>query len=603
MLARSLALLLAFAVPLSAQAAGRRVVFVDNRVPPGGAGGIHQPFATIDQAMRSAGDFDVIFVAETDQPYLASVNLRRGQMLIGSAYGLEAIRAEMKVEFDAPVVPAAQGPGPLIQGSVTMAGDNVLAGVTIATAAPAAISAASPGGPISILGTYIRTSGGANGIAISGCDFPVTVTGGGVTATGGAGISLYGGRGEAVFERFGLDGSFTNALDIRQRMAPTTFRGKAVIDVTDAIQPAVTIADCTGRVDIEIPLRVTGRARGISITRSSAKINGDGSRVTTTGAPALEIRDSAVEAAFANVSATGGDRGIIVDKLHGSLAIAGGAIRDTRIYGITVTQSANVRLSNMTITDAGSGDRTKCDDAVEEKTNLRCGAAIHLRHLARSEFENITVTGGKQNGLNANNLEDVTFGGLQIHGAGDEPGETAVLLDEARGTVKFNRCVFDDAAGGAVLIAQQFNSAKIVFERCAFAAAARPTGASHLIILRSSATARLEVEIRNAEIHDNAASALRAEAGGTSSISLAIVDARIERLGRTAIEVVARDRAQARLLLRGTTIFTPGNDALPAVDIATSGAASACADFTGNQIITGGAVPSIRQSPAVGACH
>jgi len=157
---------------------------------------LDQPFATLAQA--AVANADVIFVAETDQPYPAMITLRRGQMLIGSAYGLDAIRAEMKVELDAPGVPAAEGPGPLIQGSVTLTGDNVVAGVTIATAAPAALAAASTTGPITVLATYIRTAANAVGLSLNSVDFPATFTGGGITSTGGSGVMMYGGKGMAV---------------------------------------------------------------------------------------------------------------------------------------------------------------------------------------------------------------------------------------------------------------------------------------------------------------------------------------------------------------------------------------------------------------------
>src|SRR5437016_5553432 len=66
---RSLALLIALLSAASARAAPRRVIFVDNRVPPGGAGSALQPFATLATAMGAAREFDVIFLAETDQPY------------------------------------------------------------------------------------------------------------------------------------------------------------------------------------------------------------------------------------------------------------------------------------------------------------------------------------------------------------------------------------------------------------------------------------------------------------------------------------------------------------------------------------------------------
>jgi Right handed beta helix region len=601
---RSLALLIVFMLAASAQAAGRRVVFVDNRVPPGGAGSNRQPFASLAEAMRFANDFDVVFVAETDQPYVDSITLRRGQMLVGSAFGLDAIRTEFKTELEAPPMPAATGPGPSIQGSVILAGDNVVAGVTLTTVAPAAISASSPSGPISVLNTYIRTSVTAMGVSLANADFPVTFTGGGITSSGGGGVMMYGGKGDAVFDRFSIEGTFgSSPLDLRARAGKTIFRGKAAIDVTDTSQPAVGINLCSGGVEIGIPLRITSRARGVSIVQSTAKIDGAGSRISAANGPALEIRDSNVEAAFADVSAGGGDHGILVDKLRGKLMISGGKIQGARLRGIEITQSSGVRLENITLTDAGTGERAKCDGSSDAKTGLRCGAAIHLRHLSRSAFENITVTGGKQLGLNANNIEDVTFANLQIRGIGDEQGEAAVVLDETKGTVTFSRCAFENAMGGSLLVSQQFNSGKLVFDRCTFGAAAQPTGASYLASFRTSGPGKLEVEMNGVELRDNAASAIRAEARGTSSINLKVADSRIERLGRSAIDVAARDQARVAFMLRGTVIHTPGNLDLPAVDVAAAAGATACADLVGNQIVVGGSVPPVKLASSVGACR
>src|SRR5205823_6120361 len=99
------------------------------------------------------------------------------------------------------------------------------------------------------------------------------------------------------------------------------------------------------------------------------------------------------------------DAGIVIDKMRGTLAISGGTIANARLHGIEVTQSSGVRIANVTLVDDGVGDRSKCGDALETATNLRCRAALFLRHVSRSELENVTVTGGKQIGLNANNLE------------------------------------------------------------------------------------------------------------------------------------------------------------------------------------------------------
>src|SRR5205085_10578990 len=116
---RSLALLIALCAA-SVHAATERVVFVDNRAEPGGVGTVERPFTSIGNAMRVSHEFDVIYVAETSLPYRDTITLRRGQMLIGSAYGLDAVRAELHVDLDAPPTPAARGAGPMIEGSIAL---------------------------------------------------------------------------------------------------------------------------------------------------------------------------------------------------------------------------------------------------------------------------------------------------------------------------------------------------------------------------------------------------------------------------------------------------------------------------------------------------
>ncbi len=593
--------LLSLLLALCAVSATARAIFVDNRAQPGGVGTAERPFVNLSDAMRASRELDIIYVVETSQPYRETVTLRRGQMLIGSAYGLDAVRTELHVDFDAPPTPAANGAGPLIEGSVTLTGQNVVAGVSIATASVAALSAASPSGPIQMIATNIQTARGAIGISIGASDFPATFIGGGLTGNGGGGVTMYSGRGEVIFDRFTLDGTFTTAIDIRGRSGAVSFRGRGAIDVADATQPAATIADCTGRVTIEVPLRITAHSRGLFISRSTVKISGDNSRLEATNAPALEIRDAVVDAAFAGVSANGGDRGVIVDKMRGTLAISGGTIANVRLHGVEITQSAGVRLKGITLTDSGSGDRSKCDDQLEAGTNVRCGAALYLRHVAHSEIENVVVTGGTQVGLNANNIEDMTFAGLQIRGVGDETGEAAVVIDEAKGAVKFARCVFEDAAGGGVVIAQQFNGAKVVFDRCTFSAATRPVLAPHLASFRTSGGGRLDVEIRNSDLHDNAGGALRAEAAGASSLRISVVDTHAQRFGRTAIETTAKEQAKVTLVLERADVMTPAVVDRPAVTVAASDTSSACLSVTQSRVYIGAAEAPIRVTAAPGA--
>src|SRR6266550_9100807 len=100
----------------SASAAARRVIFVDNRRVSGN-GSYGSPFPTLAEAQQSSRMSDVLFVAETDRPYEENISLQKGQMLIGSAYGLDAVQTELNTTVDAPPRAAAQGTGPIIHGT------------------------------------------------------------------------------------------------------------------------------------------------------------------------------------------------------------------------------------------------------------------------------------------------------------------------------------------------------------------------------------------------------------------------------------------------------------------------------------------------------
>jgi hypothetical protein len=600
---------------LTAAGAGRRVVFVDNGRTEQGNGNYDKPYNRLAIAERYSSFDDVIYVAEGSGPYDESITLKRGQILVGSAYGLEALRADDKLELDAPVVAAMQGPGPIIRGGVTLTGTNLVAGVTVVTMGAAAIAASATSGPLTIRNTYVRTTAHANGIVLSAVDYPVTVSGGSLDATAeGNGIAIWGGSGDVTFDGFNVAGNFGNAVDIRGRVrGAVVFRGRFAIKIADATQPAVTIAGNTGRVEFAVPLQITARAPGLTIAQSSVKVGAGWSWISTAEATALSIVDSTVDAGFVSVSAAGTQaklaEGIVLDKVRGRLVIAGeeekpgtgGTIRNARLHGIRVTQSSGVRIANMTLVDDGTPERVKCDEAVESKTNLQCRAALYLRHLSRSEFSNITVNGGRQIGLNGNNLQDVTFGGLEIHGIGDAPSDAAVLLDEINGTVRFNRCTFDDAAGGAVVIAQQFNAGKVIFDRSTLGAPGRPVAAPQLVLLRSHGSARLEVELRNSNIHDNAGGAVRGEAAGSSALRLTLVDTHVERLGGTSIDLAAREGAQIALAFERADVMTPAVVDRPAVTIAANDASSACFSVAQSRVYTAAAGAPVRITAAPSA--
>src|ERR1700682_6297247 len=210
---RHLQLLLLFAaLPVLAA----RVVFVDNRHPPGGDGSVQSPYATIETGVSSGAE--VVYVAQTATPYVESVTLRKGLILVGSAYGLDALAAELKTSFGV-AAPAQVGTGPIIRGSISVMGDNVVAGCTVvADRSNPGIVASAVDGRLAVRGVTFQTSQRSFAVILQAQHGPISIIGGGVVATAdGSGELIAGGDGEVTIDRFPISGAFGTAVRIYDR--------------------------------------------------------------------------------------------------------------------------------------------------------------------------------------------------------------------------------------------------------------------------------------------------------------------------------------------------------------------------------------------------
>jgi hypothetical protein len=584
---------------IAGAAFGASVVFVDNRAPAGGSGSHEQPFNTIAAAVNTA---TIVYVAESDKPYIESVTLRKGQMLIGSAFGLDALRAEMHVEFEGPGVPAMQGPGPAIHGTIGVSGDNVIAGCTMFAEGLSSISGSGAVGTLTIRNVYFKSSRAAFAIYLQDHQGKVDIAGGSIEAANqGSGIAIGGGYGDVVIDRFPISGEFNTAVRIQGRHSGIiTFRRGSKLHVRDAFDDAVVITNIErpAAVLFEDTIDLRGRRRGLVVDRVAKVVVGGASTLNTANGAALEVHDSGVDLSFESVSAQGVvpgtlDEGIILDRVHGPVSITGiegktgtgGAILHARANGIHIDHADHVRITGMTLTDSGVNKPVRggrCTGNFEVNSTAICRAALYLRHISDSKFENIVIDGGSAMGINANNVRDVAFGGLDVHHAGDETFESGVLLQEASGTITFSRSSFADNAGSEMLIEQRFNNGKIVLDRCTLSATGRPEVAPHLLELRSFGKAKVEVEIRTADFHDNLGSAIDAAAAEGSSLSIDTRDSSLQHFGHGIMTVSAKQSADARITLRGNTIVALASDRAW-VDAAASDNAGICADIAANR--------------------
>jgi len=577
---------------------GTSVAFVDNRAPAGGNGSREQPLTSLAMGVKTA---TIVYVAESDKPYNESVTLRKGQMLIGSAFGLDAVRTDLHVDPGV-AMPAMQGPGPAIHGTIGVRGDNVIAGCTLFAEGVSAIDGNGAIGTLTVRNVYFKTSLAGFAISLQDQQGKVDIGGGLIEATNrGCGIGIAGGYGDVVIDRFPISGEFNSAVRIQGRRSGTiTFRRGSKLRVRDAFDDAVviTMIERPAAVLFEDTIAVNGRRRGLVIDRAAKVVIGGASSLNTANGAALEVHDSGVDLSFESVSAQGVapgtlDEGIILDRVHGPVTITGvegkvgtgGAILHARGNGIRIDHADHVRVAGITLTDSGANKPARgvrCAGNFEVNSTAICRAALYLRHISDSTFENIVIDGGSAMGINANNIRNVTFGGLDVHGAGDGTFESGVLLQEAGGTITFSRSSFVDNAGSEMLIEQRFNNGKIILDRCTMAATGRPQAAPYLIELRSFGSAKVEVEIRAGDLRDNLGSAIDAAASETSSLSIDTRDSSLQHFGHGIMTVAAKQGANVRVTLRNNMVVALASDR-PWVDVAATEAASVCADIAANR--------------------
>ena len=588
-------LLLAFAGGMSAS-----VAFVDNRAAAGGNGSREHPFGTIAQGVQHAS---IVYVAESETPYVENVTLKKGQILIGSAFGLDAVLAELHVDSGVTGVPALRGPGPVIRGTITTSGDNIIAGCTLIAEGWGGIAGGGATGKLTIRDVYFKPSRGGFAVALQEQQGDVTISGGSIEATqNGGGIALAGGYGNVILDRFPISGDFASAIRIQGRNAGTiTFRRGCKVSVRNAADDAIVInnVERPAAVVFEDTVDVHSRGRGLVASSVARLVIGGSSRLTSVNAAALDVRDSGVDLSFESVSAEGVapgtlDEGIILDRVRGAVAITGvegkrgtgGTILHARGNGIRIAQTSNVRLAGVTLADSGVNKPlrgVRCAGNFELTSTAICHAALYLRHVADSTFDNIVVDGGSAFGVNANNVRNVTFNALDVHRAGDETFESGVLLQETGGTITFNASSFADNAGSEMLIAQRFNSGRLVLDGCTLSAPERPQVARQLLEVRLSGGAKLDVAIRNSEMRDSIGSAIDATTSGGAALAISVTGSRLQHFGAGVVTVVAEGTSHLTLFLHTNQFAAPALAHHAWIDVSGRDTSSICADLAANR--------------------
>lgn len=196
---------LTISAPLAAQQAERRWI-VDNSAASSGDGSPASPFLTLAEAVKAAGEGDVIVLSATDKPYAGGIALRGGHTLIG--------------EGGTPLITASEGDVVAISGT---------SAVTIAN-------------------VRVQATGTANGITIRNTTDVVTLRDVAVSTAGGTGV-LAAKTKKLAIAATTVDSTDAPAISVEGAELDAVFRGISARGTR--LASGIVLQNTTGRMTVE----------------------------------------------------------------------------------------------------------------------------------------------------------------------------------------------------------------------------------------------------------------------------------------------------------------------------------------------------------------
>ncbi len=382
------------------------------------------------------------------------INLLNGQILVGDSNG--SVR---------PTIVAAAGDG------INVAQNNNISGIDIGDTSGADI--ADSGGSVGNLTiSDVGTSGTGQVIDIDqGGTLNVTLNSAGSTASSGGAVDLAG-----VGGTFTVTGATTIAgvhsgggIDITGSSVAASFAGGGT--VATGATTAVNYVGNGGSLHIGDGLAiVTTSGAGFNASGGgTVTATGDGNSIVSTTGTALSVSNSSIGLAgltFESISSAGAVNGILLNNtgttagLHGGLTVtgnpgsavngSGGTITGSTGAGISLTNTRDVSLDQMTISNGGNDGISGSgvvNFALSNSSILNNGNAsgengIDMTGLTgTAAIDNSTITGSFEDGFSLLNssgtldslaITDSTFDHLAVQsGAGGGNGVVILLQNDA----------------------------------------------------------------------------------------------------------------------------------------------------------------------------
>lgn len=321
--------------------------------------------------------------------------------------------------------------------------------------------------------------------------------------------------------------------------------------ISPATIPAVNGTNPTiNQAGNSIVLGNTNQVRGFNINNTgSTALSGSNFGTLTarqltianTGGIAINLGTGVLDVIVQSVSASNGTYGIRLGSTTGSFEItgsgttdgSGGTFSNISLRGIELITATNITLRNLTMNNANTTDAGG-DTVCDEDQNLACHAAIYMQNVTGTNlFNNVDINGTVEQGINGNNVANLTLTNCTVNnaGAGGDIEENGLKFINLSGTCSFTGCTFSNSARRNTHIRNDAGNLNLNVQNCSFSNTAYDISRFDCFEMRTLSNSSATVTLNNSTFHRAGSKGIQCLAEGSSTFNLNVTNSSIQRFG------------------------------------------------------------------------
>ena len=337
----------------------------------------------------------------------------------------------------------------------------------------------------------------------------------------------------------------------------------------------VRLIDNTGNVTFgSLNLTPESGQRGLHATHGVAarpeRSRRRAARSAATNAIAVEVNRTTagtipLAIVLTSVTVNGGTNGMVLNRTSGSFAVngtgttdgTGGTIQNTTNRGADFRNATNVALRNMIFTNAGTTDLDATNGGLSTGDNLDTNAAIHLESVTTATLDNISISGGAEQGINGNNVSTFTLNNSDVTNVGNAADEDNIHFFNMAGTSAITNTVLTHTSGGGDdNLNLQMQAGTLNLTISGGSALGAPGGVNQLgsgYLFGIRGTANAAITFSSATSTNNFSGGIVADAFDTSTMDLTVTGSTSSG-NNDQLSVSAGDSSSVDLVATGNTL-------------------------------------------------